>query len=83
MPKFYCANCGMEFSSVRTLTSSPCARHPLGPNKGRHVLYEGSEKSEYTCKYCGRQFQSIRVMTASPCFRHPLGPNKGRHSPAL
>jgi predicted nucleic acid-binding Zn ribbon protein len=75
MPKFYCANCGSEFSSVQALTSCSCYRHPLGANKGKHFLYEGSEKSKYTCKYCGQQYSSIRSMTSSVCYRHPLGPN--------
>ena len=83
MPKFYCANCGQSFSSVSALTACSCLRHPAGPNKGKHVLYEGSEKSRYTCKYCGQQFSAISSMTACSCLRHPLGPNKGKHSPAL
>ncbi len=83
MPKFYCAYCGYESSSVRSLTSGSCLRHPLGPFKGKHVLYEGSEKSMYTCKYCGNQSSSIRSLTSGSCLRHPLGPFKGKHSPAL
>lgn len=51
---YYCEYCGHRFPSVRLLTSAPCVRHPDGPNKGRHKLYEGTEKSEYTCKYCGK-----------------------------
>lgn len=80
---YYCEYCGHRFPSVRLLTSAPCVRHPDGPNKGRHKLYEGTEKSEYTCKYCGRKFPSIMLMTAAPCVNHPKGPNKGNHSPAL
>jgi len=83
MAKFYCEYCGMEYSSVRTLTSCACSRHPLGSNKGKHKLYEGSEKSKYTCKYCGIQYSSIRTMTSCSCSRHPDGANKGKHSPAL
>lgn len=81
--KYYCEYCGHRFPSVRLLTSAPCVRHPVGPNKGRHKLYEGTEKSEYTCKYCGKKFPSIMLMTAASCVNHPKGPNKGNHSPAL
>lgn len=49
-PTCYCEYCGKKFASVRQLTSATCVRHPDGPNKGRHKLYEGTEKSEYTCK---------------------------------
>lgn len=83
MANFYCEYCGQKFSSVSALTASPCFRHPLGANKGKHKLYEGSEKQKYTCKYCGQTFNSISAMTASPCFRHPNGANKGKHAPAL
>lgn len=51
--------------------------------KGRHALYEGSEKNEYLCKYCGRKFSSISSMVSSTCTRHPEGTHKGRHEPAL
>ncbi len=82
MANYYCKYCGAKFSSISTLTSSPCTRHPLGQGK-RHELYEGSEKSHYICKYCGRSFPSIANMTSAPCTKHPNGGNKGRHSPAL
>ncbi len=83
MPKFYCVQCGQEFSNVRSLTNAKCPKHPLGFCKGSHVLYEGSEKSKYTCKYCGQQFNSIRSMTNARCAKHPDGFCKGSHSPAL
>lgn len=83
MANFYCEYCGQKFSSVSSLTANSCARHPNGPLKGRHKLYEGSEKSRYTCKYCGQSFNSISSMTATNCVRHPNGPLKGRHAPAL
>ena len=83
MAKFYCKYCGQEFGNVRTLTSAYCMRHPDGPNKGKHTLYEGSEKSKYTCKFCGTQFNNLRSLTSAYCLRHPDGANKGRHSPAL
>lgn len=83
MANFYCEYCGQKFSSVSSLSSSSCQRHPLGSGKGRHKLYEGSEKSKYTCKYCGQSFNSITSMTSSTCQRHPNGSGKGRHAPAL
>ena len=53
MANYYCEYCGTKYSSVTLLTGSSCHRHPNGPNKGKHKLYEGSEKRTYTCKYCG------------------------------
>lgn len=83
MAKFYCEYCGKDYNSISSLTASNCVRHPNGVNKGKHKLYEGSEKSKYTCKYCGKEYNSISSMTASNCVRHPNGVNKGKHSPAL
>ena len=83
MADCYCKYCGKSFSSVRSLTSDTCSRHPDGVYKGKHVLYEGDEKSEYLCKYCGRKFSSLRSLTSETCSRHPDGNGKGKHSPAL
>lgn len=83
MAKFYCEYCGQQFASVQSLTSMHCHRHPDGPNKGHHKLYEGREKNRYTCKYCGQQFTSIMSMTGMHCHRHPNGQNKGKHAPML
>ena len=80
---YYCEYCGHKAQDARTLLAAPCPRHPDGCNKGKHKLYEGSEKSQYLCKYCGRKFPSIMVMTGAPCANHPKGTNKGNHSPAL
>lgn len=80
---FYCEYCGHKFPDVRQLVTASCSRHPLGSNKGKHKLYEGTEKSLYLCKYCGRKFPSIMVMTGGTCANHPNGSNKGRHAPAL
>ena len=54
MANVYCAYCGYKTNSVSTLTNLSCPRHPNGPNKGKHILYEGSEKTQYVCKYCGK-----------------------------
>lgn len=83
MANFYCEYCGHKSSSVQFLTSMSCPRHPDGPNKGRHKLYEGGEKSQYTCKYCGYKSSSISSLTSMSCPRHINGPNKGKHAPAL
>ena len=80
---FYCKYCGHKATTVASLTSAMCIRHPNGPHKGRHALYEGSEKEKYTCRHCGIQFTSIASLTASKCIRHPNGPHKGNHEPAL
>lgn len=83
MEKYYCEYCGASYSSVRTLTACNCIRHPNGPGKGKHKLYQGCEKQEYTCKYCGTKYRDLRTLTACNCIRHPNGPGKGKHSPAL
>lgn len=83
MANFYCEYCGYKFSSISSLTANKCFRHPDGTNKGKHKLYEGSEKSKYTCKYCGISFNKLSSLTANNCLRHPDGSNKGKHSPAL
>ncbi len=81
MPK--CKYCGMNFPNMTALTVGTCGRHPNGIHKGRHALYEGSDKQQYTCKYCGIKFANLNVLCAQPCGRHPNGPHKGRHAPAL
>lgn len=78
---FFCKNCGSKFTSVQSLTSSSCLRHPSG--KGSHELYEGSTKPIYTCKYCGRMSRDLKSLTSSKCVKHPKGFAKGNHSPAL
>lgn len=76
---YYCKHCGTKYPSIRQLTSSNCHHHPDG--KGKHELYEGSEKSSYQCKFCGSSYRTLYDLTAQNCHRHPNG--KGRHSPAL
>jgi hypothetical protein len=80
---YYCKYCGRNASTVSSLTSGTCLRHPDGANKGKHALYEGDEKSRYTCKNCGRDASSLSSLTSGTCLRHPDGPNKGKHQPAL
>jgi len=83
MANFYCEYCGQKFSSVSSLTLNPCSKHPNGCGKGKHKLYEGSEKAKYTCRYCGQQFSSIQSLILNFCPRHPNGSGKGKHAPAL
>jgi DNA-directed RNA polymerase subunit RPC12/RpoP len=83
MPNHYCKYCGYKATSVHSLTSGFCPRHPAGPNKGKHALYEGGEKSQYTCKNCGSRYSALSQLTSAFCPRHPDGPNKGKHQPAL
>ena len=83
MAKCYCKFCGRDFNSVSDLTARLCPRHPSGTNKGKHELYEGSEKDSYTCKYCGKTSFSISRLTEGLCPNHPNGRCKGNHSPAL
>ncbi|WP_300369617.1 hypothetical protein [Brachyspira sp.] len=80
---FYCEYCGNKYSTIATLTNGTCIKHPDGPNKGKHKLYEGGEKSDYFCKYCGNRYHTIASLTNGHCIKHPNGPNKGYHSPAL
>lgn len=79
MANYYCEYCGIKHSSISSLTNGNCSRHPDG--RGKHKLYEGSEKSQYFCKYCGIKHSSISSLTNGNCSRHPDG--KGKHSPAL
>lgn len=83
MSNFYCEYCGTKSSNVSTLTGGSCSRHPNGSFKGKHKLYEGSEKSQYTCKYCGTKSSNLSTLTGGSCARHPEGSFKGKHSPAL
>ncbi len=83
MANYYCKYCGTKTSSISSLTSSSCVSHPLGTYKGKHALYEGSEKSQYTCKFCGSKSGSINSLTSTTCIRHPNGTYKGKHEPAL
>ena len=82
-PAFFCKYCGHKASSIASLTSVACIRHPDGPHKGKHALYDGGAKDVYFCKYCGFKASSISSLTASACIRHPNGPHKGKHEPAL
>lgn len=83
MANFYCEYCGARADSVQRLVIVPCPKHPLGFCKGKHKLYEGSEKSQYICKYCGKTDSSIQRLVLVPCPKHPNGFCKGKHAPAL
>ena len=77
---YQCKYCGHK---ARDVTGSACQRHPDGPGKGRHALYEGATKTSYTCKWCGKRSPDIASLTSSKCQRHPAGSAAGRHEPAL
>ncbi|MFT5891828.1 MAG: hypothetical protein ACI9Y7_001935 [Dokdonia sp.] len=83
MPNYYCELCGQKASNIPSLTSGNCKRHPNGSLKGKHQLYEGSEKSKYTCKLCGSTNSSLAGLTSGACRNHPNGLLKGNHKPAL
>lgn len=83
MQTYFCEHCGQSFYNVRALTAALCARHPDGPNRGRHRLYEGEAARPCTCRYCGVHAPDIRNLTLGNCQRHPNGPLRGRHAPAL
>ena len=83
MANYYCEYCGASASSITMLTHNNCLRHPLGASKGKHKLYEGSEKSQYSCKYCGKTESTIQKLVNANCLRHPKGIAKGKHEPSL
>lgn len=83
MPNCYCEYCVTKSTSISILTAISCHRHPLGSGKGKHKLYEGSEKSQYSYKYCGTSSSTISSLTGNSCLRHPDGADKGKHAPAL
>ncbi|MGL4955570.1 MAG: hypothetical protein ACRC9X_00140 [Bacteroidales bacterium] len=83
MANFYCEYCGKKYPSVAALVLGTCPKHPNGQNKGKHKVYEGSEKTQYTCKYCGKMYPSIQALVLGSCPKHPDGHNKGKHAPAL
>lgn len=80
---YQCEYCGHAASTIQSLTGSTCQRHPAGPGRGKHKLYEGPVASRYACKYCGQSYSSLQSLTGSTCQRHPDGPGRGRHAPAL
>lgn len=83
MANFYCEYCGTKSASISNLTSGACVKHPNGSYKGKHKLYEGSEKNEYFCKFCGNKSSTLSNLTSGACVKHPNGSYKGSHSPAL
>ncbi|NLI63942.1 MAG: hypothetical protein GX367_04330 [Bacteroidales bacterium] len=68
--KYPCYYCGIEYSSLRNLTSGGCLKNPTSKN---HIPYEGAEQSNYVCKYCGISYLSIRNLTSGGCSKNPQG----------
>lgn len=80
--RYTCKYCGSTASSIYSLTSGYCQRHPDVAGKGRHVPYEGdSNQKKYYCEYCGSSASSVYSLTAGNCQRHPNGAGKGHHKP--
>jgi hypothetical protein len=83
MANCYCECCGTKYPSITSLTNGTCRNHPNGSHKGKHKLYEGSEKLQYFCKNCGTKYPSLTSLTNGTCRNHPNGNHKGKHLPAL
>ena len=75
----YCKYCGTSARDARTLLNGWCPKHPSGPSKGKHALYEGGERSEYVCVYCGTKNRSLSSLLNGWCPKHPDGPSRGKH----
>ena len=67
--KFYCMYCGHSSSSITSLTMGSCRNSP----NGKHIPYEGDEKSKYVCKDCGHSSSSITSLTMGSCRNSPTG----------
>lgn len=74
----YCKLCGKEFKNIKDLSSNSCKKHPQGTYSGKHILYEGSAKTQYECVYCGKAAKTIAELTSNKCKHNP---NKGYHIP--
>lgn len=71
MPQnYYCKYCGTKNSSISALTSNACS---MNPSKGKHALYEGSEKAQYSCKLCGTKNSSMSALVHNHCSRNSNG----------
>ncbi len=75
MAQYYCKICGHRESSVDSLIRGYCQNS----RTGKHILYEGGEKSEYTCKICGHRERSLDSLVYGYC-QHS---RTGKHQPAL
>jgi hypothetical protein len=45
----------------------------MNPNRGKHILYEGSEKAQYSCKHCGTKNSSFSALVHNSCSRNEEG----------
>lgn len=75
----FCRYCGGGASTVRSLVGMSCPRHPDGPGRGKHALYEGVVGERYLCVNCGLGQSSLRGLLSTSCPRHPEGAGKGKH----
>lgn len=70
MSTYSCKYCGVDYSSLRGLTSGSCNKNPAGKY---HIPYEGSVQKRYSCKYCGVDYSSLRGLTSGSCHKNPAG----------
>ena len=75
MANYYCKCCGFKASSVSALTNGFCTKS----STKKHVLYEGSEKSQYVCKFCGFKASSVSALVNGFCTKSTTK----KHEPAL
>ena len=75
MANYYCKCCGFKASNVSALTNGYCARSQTK----KHILYEGSEKSQYVCKFCGFKASSVSALVNGFCTKSQTK----KHEPAL
>lgn len=71
--KYYCKCCGIEFNSVRDLTSNSCFHSPTQ----KHQLFEGDASNKCYCNCCGKEFNNLRDLTSNSCFHS----STGKHQP--
>ena len=69
-----CEYCGSRYSNLQSLTSGSCSKSP----SGKHVPYEGDEKSQYYCEYCGSKYSNLQSLTSGSCSKSPTR----KHHPA-
>lgn len=50
--------CGTSYNTVAGLTGASCSKSPTK----KLVLYEGSEKKQYSCQYCGSKINTISII---------------------
>jgi len=67
MANFICEYCGVQYSDLRTMINSACAKSPTK----KHVPFEGGVRAEYICKHCGVKYRDFRTLINSACSKSP------------